>query len=246
MPEGDAAVAVQLEPAYDKLGLPSVVAYYVQEPSSKNGRKAKDYEDPPMTAAPMTKSERGCGMSASRSGGESGMSASAPHGEDQHVSGRYDLRCVIGRAAQDTSRAHMSKLVAPKAYFGRPFDANEAVSGFHATQLHASDGDMPSFVMGDLKLFPEQAIVELFKVIYDRVVDTLQGTRKVITGDIEAVVTCPAYFDQAQRVRLKACAKKAGITCEYLLNEPTAAAVNYGLQNEQLCVRRCGSNVAFI
>ena len=46
-----------------------------------------------------------------------------------------------------------------------------------------------------------------------------------------AVVTVPAYFDDAQRQATKDAAKLAGLTVLRLLNEPTAAAIAYGLDN---------------
>ncbi len=46
-----------------------------------------------------------------------------------------------------------------------------------------------------------------------------------------AVITVPAYFDEAQRQATKDAARLAGLTVLRLLNEPTAAAVAYGLDN---------------
>ena len=46
-----------------------------------------------------------------------------------------------------------------------------------------------------------------------------------------AVVTVPAYFDDAQRQATKDAAKLAGLNVLRLLNEPTAAAIAYGLDN---------------
>jgi molecular chaperone HscA len=48
---------------------------------------------------------------------------------------------------------------------------------------------------------------------------------------VGAVITVPAYFDDAQRQATKDAAKLAGLTVLRLLNEPTAAAVAYGLEN---------------
>src|SRR5271166_4644626 len=47
-----------------------------------------------------------------------------------------------------------------------------------------------------------------------------------------AVVTVPAYFDDAQRQATKDAARLAGLNVLRLLNEPTAAAIAYGLDNE--------------
>ena len=46
-----------------------------------------------------------------------------------------------------------------------------------------------------------------------------------------AVITVPAYFDEAQRQATKDCATLAGVKVLRLLNEPTAAAIAYGLEN---------------
>ena len=48
---------------------------------------------------------------------------------------------------------------------------------------------------------------------------------------VGAVITVPAYFDDAQRQATKEAAQQAGLTVLRLLNEPTAAAVAYGLDN---------------
>ena len=46
-----------------------------------------------------------------------------------------------------------------------------------------------------------------------------------------AVITVPAYFDDAQRQATKDAAQLAGINVLRLINEPTAAAIAYGLDN---------------
>ncbi|MBM3385651.1 MAG: Fe-S protein assembly chaperone HscA, partial [Betaproteobacteria bacterium] len=53
-----------------------------------------------------------------------------------------------------------------------------------------------------------------------------------LAGDLAgAVITVPAYFDDAQRQATKDAARLAGLNVLRLLNEPTAAAVAYGLEN---------------
>ena len=54
----------------------------------------------------------------------------------------------------------------------------------------------------------------------------------------KAVVTVPAYFNDEQRQATKDAAKIAGLEVLRLLNEPTAAAVAYGLNSNQ--VKTCG------
>jgi molecular chaperone HscA len=48
---------------------------------------------------------------------------------------------------------------------------------------------------------------------------------------VGAVITVPAYFDDAQRQATKDAARLAGLNVLRLLNEPTAAAIAYGLDN---------------
>ena len=47
------------------------------------------------------------------------------------------------------------------------------------------------------------------------------------------VITVPAYFDDAQRQATKYAGELAGLNVLRLLNEPTAAAIAYGLDNKQ-------------
>ena len=49
----------------------------------------------------------------------------------------------------------------------------------------------------------------------------------------EAVITCPAYFNDAQRQATKDAGKIAGMDVKRIINEPTAAALAYGLDNEK-------------
>jgi molecular chaperone HscA len=62
---------------------------------------------------------------------------------------------------------------------------------------------------------------------------SLRQRAEDVLGDelVGAVITVPAYFDDAQRQATKDAAKLAGINVLRLLNEPTAAAIAYGLDN---------------
>ncbi|MCP4388882.1 MAG: Hsp70 family protein, partial [Gammaproteobacteria bacterium] len=60
-----------------------------------------------------------------------------------------------------------------------------------------------------------------------------QRARDSLNGDLEGVViTVPAYFDDAQRQATRDAARLAGLNLFRLLNEPTAAAVAYGLDQK--------------
>ena len=70
---------------------------------------------------------------------------------------------------------------------------------------------------------PVEVSAEILRVLRQRAEDTLGGEL------VGAVITVPAYFDDAQRQATKDAAKLAGLNVLRLLNEPTAAAVAYGL-----------------
>jgi molecular chaperone HscA len=76
-------------------------------------------------------------------------------------------------------------------------------------------------VAGDIS--PIEVSSEVLKVLSQRAEDSLGGE---LAG---VVITVPAYFDEAQRQATKDAAKLAGLHVFRLLNEPTAAAVAYGL-----------------
>ena len=72
---------------------------------------------------------------------------------------------------------------------------------------------------------PVEVSAEVLRALRDRAEAALGGT---LAG---AVVTVPAYFDDAQRQATKDAATLAGLPVLRLLNEPTAAAIAYGLDN---------------
>ena len=72
---------------------------------------------------------------------------------------------------------------------------------------------------------PVEVSADILRVLRERAELSLQGN---IAG---AVITVPAYFDDAQRQATKDAGRLAGLNVLRLLNEPTAAAIAYGLDN---------------
>ena len=60
----------------------------------------------------------------------------------------------------------------------------------------------------------------------------------------EAVITVPAYFNDAQRQATKDAGKIAGLDVKRIINEPTAAALAYGLDNEKEVIPPTTSRIA--
>ncbi|MBY6191431.1 Fe-S protein assembly chaperone HscA [Microbulbifer agarilyticus] len=88
-------------------------------------------------------------------------------------------------------------------------------------------GGMPAIETVSGAVNPVQVSAEILKVLAQRGADSLGGE---LDG---AVITVPAYFDDAQRQATKDAAKLAGLKVLRLLNEPTAAAVAYGLDKTE-------------
>ncbi|MCW8863304.1 MAG: Fe-S protein assembly chaperone HscA [Colwellia sp.] len=89
------------------------------------------------------------------------------------------------------------------------------------------DENHPEIITRQGKINPVQVSAEILKNLNQRAEQALGGE---LTG---VVVTVPAHFDDAQRQSTKDAAKLAGVNVLRLLNEPTAAAVAYGLDSGQ-------------
>lgn len=87
------------------------------------------------------------------------------------------------------------------------------------------DENHPSIMTRQGEINPVQVSAQILKSLVKRAQDALGDE---LTG---VVITVPAYFDDAQRQSTKDAAKLAGVNVLRLLNEPTAAAVAYGLDS---------------
>jgi len=116
-----------------------------------------------------------------------------------------DGSILVGAAARDRLLTHPSRTAAAfKRAIGTQHDFQLANKRFRAEELS-------SLVLASLKTDAERFLGERVS---------------------EAVVTVPAYFNEAQRRATKTAASLAGLTVERLLNEPTAAALAYGVHTK--------------
>ena len=129
---------------------------------------------------------------------------------------------VVGQkalAAQTTDP--VNTIVSVKRLMGRAFQDIAEVA-----QLPYQLLDMPGMVQLDTVAgarSPVEVSADILRILRARSEAALGGE---LTG---AVITVPAYFDDAQRQATKDAAKLAGLNVLRLLNEPTAAAIAYGL-----------------
>ncbi len=91
-------------------------------------------------------------------------------------------------------------------------------------QFVDADAGMPRINTELGEVSPVEVSAEILKVLRDRAQEALGGE---LSG---VVITVPAYFDDAQRQATRDAARLAGLHVLRLLNEPTAAAVAYGLE----------------
>ncbi|MHB9150415.1 MAG: molecular chaperone DnaK [Thermoleophilia bacterium] len=114
-----------------------------------------------------------------------------------------------------------------KRFMGRKFrDVSEEMKIVPYAVVEGPNSDVRVNVKGEQFSPPEISAMILQKLKRDA--EAFLGTE--IT---EAVITVPAYFDDAQRQATKDAGKIAGLTVRRIINEPTAASLAYGLDKEQ-------------
>ncbi|WP_272536602.1 Fe-S protein assembly chaperone HscA [Providencia sp. PROV182] len=94
-------------------------------------------------------------------------------------------------------------------------------------QLSASENGLPFIQTAAGQVDPIQVSSDILRTLAKRAEETLGGEMDGV------VITVPAYFDDAQRQGTKDAARLAGLHVLRLLNEPTAAAIAYGLDSGQ-------------
>lgn len=112
-------------------------------------------------------------------------------------------------------------IVSAKRFMGR---SQADIKFSHPYELSGSEDAMPAFVTAQGEVSPVEVSARILAALEQRAANALPDDS--IQG---AVITVPAYFDEAQRQATKDAAQAAGINVLRLLNEPTAAAVAYGL-----------------
>ncbi len=137
-----------------------------------------------------------------------------------------DNETLVGQPAKRQAVTNpKNTLFAIKRLIGRRFEDQEVqrdVSIMPFEIVKADNGDAWVSVKGD-KLAPPQISAEVLKKMKKTAEDFLGET---VT---EAVITVPAYFNDAQRQATKDAGRIAGLDVKRIINEPTAAALAYGL-----------------
>jgi molecular chaperone DnaK len=147
---------------------------------------------------------------------------------------------LVGQIAKRQAVTNAKNTVyAVKRLIGRKFDSPEVQQAKEVLpyQLTTSDsGDLRIQILGRDYSPPEISAIILKK---------LKTSAEEFLGEeiTEAIITVPAYFDDIQRQATKDAGKIAGLNVNRIINEPTAAALAYGLgkrENEKIVIYDLG------
>lgn len=141
-----------------------------------------------------------------------------------------DRAVEVGHAAAaKAGQRPRSTIASAKRFMGRSqveAQGSEELSAYH---FHSeADGPVVRFRVSETRsVTPVEVAADVLRTLRAR-------AEAVMDGPVDgAVVTVPAYFDDAQRQATKDAARLAGLTVLRLLNEPTAAALAYGLDRRR-------------
>ncbi|MDY7559225.1 Fe-S protein assembly chaperone HscA [Pseudomonas sp. 10B1] len=158
----------------------------------------------------------------------SGLSEPLADGEGQVIlpsAVRYHSdRIEVGQSAKDAAALDpFNTVLSVKRLMGRGLSDVKQLGEQLPYRFVGGESHMPFIDTIQGPKSPVEVSAEILKVLRQRAEATLGGEL------VGAVITVPAYFDDAQRQATKDAARLAGLNVLRLLNEPTAAAVAYGL-----------------
>ncbi len=130
----------------------------------------------------------------------------------------------IGDPAKRQAITNPTRTIASiKRFMGRRFTESQAEAGRTAYKAVKGEGDTVRVDI-DGRLYTPQEISAMILQKMKKVAEDFLGQEVT-----EAVVTVPAYFNDSQRQATKEAGEIAGLTIKRIINEPTAAALAYGL-----------------
>lgn len=128
---------------------------------------------------------------------------------------------VGSRARNVAATSPLRTVGSVKRLMGRRY--SDVIDNHAAYGVTAGEDGMACVDVGGLSLTPEAVSAEILKRLREIAEREFDGP---VDG---AVITVPAYFNDAQRTATKRAGEQAGLQVERIINEPTAAALAYGL-----------------
>jgi len=139
-----------------------------------------------------------------------------------------DDNVIVGyEAAELATQDPQNTVISVKRLIGRSLADIQQRYPNLPYQFVASENGLPLLTTRQGVRSPIEISAEILKKL------TALGEQRLGGNLVGAVITVPAYFDDAQRQSTKDAAKLAGLNVLRLLNEPTAAAIAYGLDSGQ-------------
>ena len=139
-----------------------------------------------------------------------------------------DEKVIVGyEAAELATQDPQNTVISVKRLIGRSLADIQQRYPNLPYQFVASENGLPLLTTRQGVRSPIEISAEILKKL------TALGEQRLGGDLVGAVITVPAYFDDAQRQSTKDAAKLAGLNALRLLNEPTAAAIAYGLDSGQ-------------
>lgn len=136
---------------------------------------------------------------------------------------------LVGQVAQRQRVTNAKDTIyGVKRLIGRKFTDNEVQKDHDIMPYEiVKKGDGVAVKMGDKEYSPEE--------VSAMILSKLKADAEAFLGEkvSEAVITVPAYFDDSQRQATKDAGKIAGLEVKRIINEPTAAALAYGLDQKK-------------
>ncbi len=134
---------------------------------------------------------------------------------------------IVGkRALTDAAANPIDTIVSVKRFMGRGPGDVETTRRFTPYRFASKSGPLIRFAVAGREVTPIEVSAEILRVLRTQAEVALGG---VLDG---VVITVPAYFDDAQRQATRDAGRLAGLHVLRLLNEPTAAALAYGLDKK--------------
>jgi len=140
---------------------------------------------------------------------------------------RYtDAGAVVGVNAMNAAQEDpLNTIISVKRMMGRGIEDLKGLGAQLPYEFAETDGGMVRLQTVAGAVSPVEVSAEILKNLVQRGSESLAGELDGV------VITVPAYFDDAQRQATRDAARLAGLNVLRLLNEPTAAAVAYGLDS---------------
>lgn len=136
---------------------------------------------------------------------------------------------LVGQVAQRQRVTNAKNTIyGVKRLIGRKFNDKEVQKDLDIMPYEiVKKGDGVAVKMGDKDYTPEE--------VSAMILSKLKADAEAFLGEkvTEAVITVPAYFDDSQRQATKDAGKIAGLEVKRIINEPTAAALAYGLESKK-------------